>query len=539
MGYIREKSRVFIGRMGVCFATVLCAALLVVLLPAKDVFAYEEGTVTATSANIRASADTNSTALASVVQGNKLTIIESVTGTDGQVWYKVFIDADSQGYIRSDLVSTSGGSVPAATPAPDNSNTLNTDVSINMDGVEAVQPVGASVTKDNVRVRADSTTDSSIVTTVREDAVLTVHGTKPGSNSEVWYQVSFMVDGIEVNGYIRSDFVTLNGELLPIVEEPDVQPQQPETPVVDTTPQPSVTETKDFETKIIDGVWYLIDNKAGQNYPISALLGAAEENADALEVAQKKVSRQTGIIVFLSIIVIIAVLGITLLIFKLRDMLEDDGLDFKSAFLGKNDTGNRQRPTRPVGNNGRKPVTRPVGSRPTGETKGTRPAGAAQGSRPAGAAQGSRPAGAAQGSRPAGAAQGSRPAGATQGSRPAGAAQGSRPAGAAQGSRPAGATQGARPTGAGQGARPAGAGQGSRPTGTTQSTATEGARPATTRPSAPVYEGTLEKQARTDVETRKLEKETADTQSHRVRNFMTDDDEFEFEFLNWDGNEEN
>ena len=520
MGYIREKSRFFIGRMGVCLAGVLCVALLVILLPAKDVFAYEEGTVTASSANIRASADTSSTALASVVQGNKLTIIESVTGTDGQVWYKVFIDADSQGYIRSDLVSTSGGSVLAATPAPDNSPTLNTDVSINMDGVAAVQPVGASVTKDKVRVRADSTTDSSIVTTVREDAVLTVHGTKPGSNSEVWYQVSFMVDGVEVNGYIRSDFVTLNGELLPVVEEPDVQPQQPETPSVETPTQPDVTETKDFETTQIDGVWYLVDNKNAQSYPINAMLTAAEENADALEVAQKKVSRQTGIIVFLAIIVIVAVLGITLLIFKLRDMLEDDGLDFKSAFLGKNDADNRQRPTRPVGNNGRKPVTRPAGSRPAGTAQGARPTGAGQGARPAGTGQGSRPAGAGQGARPAGAGQGARPAGAGQGARPAGAGQGSRPAGAGQGSRPAGTTQG------------------SRPTGTTQSTATEGARPATTRPSAPVYEGTLEKQARTDVENRKLEKETADTQSHRVRNFMTDDDEFEFEFLNWDGNEE-
>ena len=41
------------------------------------------------------------------------------------------------------------------------------------------------------------------------------------------------------------------------------------------------------------------------------------------------------------------------------------------------------------------------------------------------------------------------------------------------------------------------------------------------------------------MENRKLEKETAVSQPHKVRNFMTDDDEFEFEFLNWDGNEEN
>lgn len=461
--------------MGAYLAGMVCVVLLV-LLSAKDVFAYEEGVVTASSANIRASADTGSTALASVVYGNKVSIIESVSGTDGKTWYKVFIDANSQGYIRADLISVSGGSIPAATPAPTATpgSTLNTNVTVNLDGVEAVQPVGASVKKDNVRVRADSSTDSSIVTTVRADAVLTVHGTKNGSNAEVWYQVSFLVDGTEVNGYIRSDFVTLNGEMVPVAEEPATEPQQPETPTEPAEPLPEtpVAELDDYSTQKIEGVWYLIDNIAGQNYPISALLTSAEENADALEIAQKKVSRQTGIIVFLSIVVIVAVLGITLLIFKLRDMMEDDGLDFKSAFLGQGDTESRQRSVRTAGNTARQPVTRPAGSRPERTGQRSTPTG----SRPERTGQRSVP-------------------------------TGSRPAGTDQRSVPAG----------------------NRP---------EGVRPATARPATPVTEGQVERQARTDVETRKLEKETAGEQTHKVRNFMTDDDEFEFEFLNWDGNED-
>lgn len=109
--------------------------------------------------------------------------------------------------------------------------------------------------------------------------------------------------------------------------------------------------------------------------------------------------------------------------------------------------------------------------------------------------QGQRPAG----TRPAGAPQGQRPAGAPQGQRPAGAPQGQRPAGAPQGQRPAGAPQGQRPAGAPQGQRPAGAPQGQRPAGAPQGQGTSGQKP---------------------------------------KNFMAEDDEFEFEFLNYEGEDE-
>lgn len=107
--------------------------------------------------------------------------------------------------------------------------------------------------------------------------------------------------------------------------------------------------------------------------------------------------------------------------------------------------------------------------------------------------QGQRP-GAPQ--RPAGAGQGQRPAGAPP-QRTPGAGQGKRPAGAPP-QRPAGAGQGQRPTGAPKGQRPAEAGQGQRPAG-----APQGQNPAKNQP----------------------------------KNFMADDDEFEFEFLNYDGDE--
>jgi len=89
------------------------------------------------------------------------------------------------------------------------------------------------------------------------------------------------------------------------------------------------------------------------------------------------------------------------------------------------------------------------------------------------------------------------------------------------------------------GARPAAGAQGSRPAGTVRP---DGARPVPRpqagRPASTADGSRLERQARADVEARNLERNTAGAQPKKPRNFMSDDDEFEFEFLNWDGDGE-
>ena len=493
MKYLGEKDRRRNCRIKAAVFGLLCIAVLA-LLPAKDVLAVE-GTVTASSANIRAGADPNSQILASVLNGDKLSIKEEVTGTDGNVWFYVFIDSDRLGYVRSDLVKKDDGSAPSATttftstttptptpattPTSNNNSQINLNAAVNRDGVEEVQPVSAAVNSTTpVRVRADSSTDADIVTTVKKDVVLTVHGKKIAGNGDLWYLVSFMVDNTEVNGYVHSNYVTLGGELLPV--EPEV-PADPEVPVEPAPTEPVVQEKDWYTMQKDDGTWFLVENATGNGTPIADMFTNWNKTADDLEAAQSKVSRQTAIIVILSILLVVLALGITLLIFKIKDMTEDDGLDMgqRTPVRRSND-----RPARPAGSAGASQA-RPAGSRPAG----TRPAGAA---RP----DGTRPA------QPAGA----RPASGTQGSRPSGAA---RP----DGTRPA---------------QPAGA----RPAAGTQA-GTAGSRPASSADG-----DSLERQARADVEARDLERNTAAAQPKKPRNFMSDDDEFEFEFLNWDGDGE-
>ena len=562
MGY--EKKTKYGNRMWLVLSALLCAFMLAAL-PARTVHAEKQVTVTASSANIRSSADAGSTAVASVLKGAKLSVIEETTGTDGKTWYKVWVDANTTGYIRADLAggsSTTTGNTTTTTTTT--TPTVNTNVTVNTDGVQAVQPVSASVTKDQVRVRADSSTSSSIVTTVKKDVVLTVSGTKAGSSSDTWYLVSFMAEGTSTNvtGYIRSDYIKLNGELTE-PEQPSTEPTTPDTPTEPDVEEP-VVETKTYDTVYENNAWYLVNNDEGKSYPIDQLITGAEKNADALVKAQKKLSGQTGALVVLAILLVLLALGITLLIFRVKDLLEETGEDLVSFLLGRDSGNNRMMgASRPVT---RRPESRgaererPTGTRPAGTSasgarpNGTRPTGAsASGARPSGTRPaGERPAG----TRPAGtSATGARPSGERpMGTRPAGtSATGARPSGERpMGTRPAGTSAtGARPSGERpMGTRPAGtSASGTRPSGEhpmstrPAGTSATGARPAGERPvrtgERPVSsEERVERQARRDVENRNLERNNADSKAWKSKNFMTDDDEFEFEFLNWDGEEE-
>lgn len=319
-----------------------CAAMLLVLAPVMNVNAQTEGTVTAGSANIRTTADAGSTIAASVLNGDKLTITDETTGVDGQIWYKVEYQPGKFGYVRSDLVTKTGE--VAGEGGANNAG----------GGITAVTPISASVTGNAVKVRSDASTSSSAVTTIGKDVVFTVSATKT-NGSETWYQVSFVNNGAEVNGFIRSDLVKLSGELqYPATDTPD-------TPADTTGDEPEKENTyASYEVTAVGETWYLIDNINGKKYPIQKMLEQAEENAEKLTVVQKTVSKQKGTIVFLIILILIIILGIVFLAFKVKDLLDDGAFEISA----------RKQQNNGRGKDGRSTNTRPAGARNAGTNAG-------------------------------------------------------------------------------------------------------------------------------------------------------------------------
>ena len=458
--------------------------------------------VTASSAKIRKTADSSSEVIGSAAKDKAISIKSQTKGADGYTWYEVYVDANTLGYIRSDLVNITDGSTPPSSSGTTTTTTTTTATPapvVNETPVEvtAVEPLSATVTGgQSVRVRSNASTTSQIVTTAENGMALTVTGQATGTDGKTWYQISFISNSVEVTGFIRSDYVALSGELQAPVEEQPVEEQPTdEQPAEDTQ-----TTSKDWDTQMQGDAWYLLDMAGQKQYKIEDLFNSlnqiTEINAQ-YETNQKKISSQKAVIIILVILLVAAVAAVTLLIFKIKDMND------ASYFSGvEEETARRRRADRPQGGrlqNGRPAPQggRPQGGRPQGSQKVMHEVGAER--RPA-----SRPTG--QGTRPDG-----RPA--PQGERPIG--QTVRPA-APQERRPA--PRGGRPVTPGQG-RPAP--QGGRPTAPQSERPAQQAGRPVARPTKPVPQS-----------------EGNQNPGWKSKNFMSDDDEFEFEFLNWDGDED-
>lgn len=209
-----------------------------------------QGTVIAKSAVIRAAADPNSEKLASVPSGKTIDIISKTSGTDNNTWYQVYVNSDTKGYIRSDLIrvangadipTTQGGAAASSTDVP--ATTANP--------VEARQ---VTVISNNTNIRKEASTSSESMAKANRGMSLTVVGEATGTDGKKWYQVTFSYNSEEKSGYVRSDLVTtdnvsndpatsqITGEENPgeqpaettPEEQPAEQPEQPaETPPAD------------------------------------------------------------------------------------------------------------------------------------------------------------------------------------------------------------------------------------------------------------------------------------------------------------------
>ena len=436
--------------------------------------------VTASSAKIRKSADSSSEVIGSASKDKTISIKSQTKGADGYTWYEVYVDANTLGYIRSDLVSITDGSTPSSssgTTTPTTTTTTTTTATpapaVNETPVEvtAVEPLSATVTGgQSVRVRSNASTTSQIVTTAENGMALTVTGQATGTDGKTWYQITFISNSIEVTGFIRSDYVALSGELQAPVEEQPAE-EQP----VEEQPEDTQTTSKDWDTQLQGDAWYLLDMAGQKQYKIEDLFNSIDQITEInaqFDTDQKKLKSQKAVIIVLVILLVFLAAAVTLLIFKIKDMM--DAADFSDA----EESVRRRRVDRPK----------------TGRPQGGRPAG--------------------QSSRPQGSQKVMHEVGAER--RPTG--QGQRSV-TGQQTRPTG--QGARPM-AGQQARPAG--QGARPAG-------QGARPVAPQSQRPVA-------PQVDRPTRPVQKEGNQDPGWKSKNFMSDDDEFEFEFLNWDGDEE-
>ena len=295
--------------------------------------------VIANSGKIRANADTGSDTLGSVKKGDTLDVIASKTDGNGYTWYKVHIDSEKTGYIRSDLVTIDGtvspeesGNENTTTTTSESggnktvvgsNNSTETEKKENKTEVAVVNvgetDVATAKTTDIVRVRKGAGTKFDVVGQAKNNTEVTVSGVAADSDGKNWYQVSFNEGNKTINGFIREDFLEVLSRVeAPVVEEPVIEEPVVEEPVV---------ENQDYYLKYMQNDagemdWYLFNNIEGTSQSLTQILGVIEQvKNNELQEAQQ-VSTMRMIIIALAVVMVVLLVAVTILIFKLRDAYE-------------------------------------------------------------------------------------------------------------------------------------------------------------------------------------------------------------------------
>lgn len=234
-------------------------------------------TVTVASAKIRASADPASQQLGSAKQGGTVSIVGQTTGTDGKTWYQVFVDANTKGFIRADLVNVTGSGTinQVSSDASAAASTTTTTATATDTQVSATDKKSGTVQTNNVRIRKGASTTADVVATANRGMVVTVTGEAAGDDGKTWYQISFTYNSKEITGFIRSDLVTfdalpadsaqttINGTT-ETPEEPATETTTEETtePVTEEQPQEQESstsnDTQDMILMNVDDVPYIL-----------------------------------------------------------------------------------------------------------------------------------------------------------------------------------------------------------------------------------------------------------------------------------------
>ncbi|MCR4755642.1 MAG: SH3 domain-containing protein [Lachnospiraceae bacterium] len=306
-------------------------------------------TVTDGPCRIRSDASTTSEAISSVDNGKKLDVLGEVTASDGYTWYKVKVEGDKTGYIRADLVSTPDGSVSSSdsssktetkkeeTKTETKKEETKTETkkeetkkeetkSEPEPAAEVVESdaVTGSVSADSVTVRSNASTKSDKKASAGNGQEVTITGEATGSDGKTWYQVSYEDNGKSIEGFIRSDFLTVTATKAD--QEAEEEPVEEEVPEVPETPAVS----NDYEVKYeanSEGIeeWFLYDHINGTKQSINNIHDVMQQSLNPVVDDRGEVKTMKIIIIVMAVIMLLLIAAVAILLFRLRDSYEDFG----------------------------------------------------------------------------------------------------------------------------------------------------------------------------------------------------------------------
>lgn len=162
-------------------------------------------TITGSAVNVRSGPDTSYSRIDSVSSGNSYTVLDSVTDSNGTVWYKISL-GNQTGYVISTYctVTTVTADTPTSAIASSATTVATKSTSATTDNKDIVMITGSVVS-----VRQSAAASGKRVAVVRRGETYTLISSSTDSSGKKWYKIS--VNGVQ--GYVCSDHAELTASI--------------------------------------------------------------------------------------------------------------------------------------------------------------------------------------------------------------------------------------------------------------------------------------------------------------------------------------
>lgn len=163
-----------------------------ILFTSKNVRAASTGTVTTSSLNVRSSASTTSTIVATLNKGTTVTIDKTIKDTKGSTWYYIQTKISSntvRGYVNSSYIKTAASSTTAASASFVPTTGVVNETYLNIRAKASASAAKLGVAKKNQKV------------TVLEKTLI---------GSTTWYKITVFINSKSVTGYVNGKYITLD-----------------------------------------------------------------------------------------------------------------------------------------------------------------------------------------------------------------------------------------------------------------------------------------------------------------------------------------
>ncbi|MDR0963476.1 MAG: SH3 domain-containing protein [Clostridium sp.] len=273
--------------------------------------------------NIREGAGLDYERIGSASTDSVVTIAGQAKDSSGTTWYQIFKDANTLGFVRSDYIKDVTGTIPDVSGDPSSTTPSNPGDPSTTEIVD-LNPVAATAKQDDARVRENPTGTSDLIGTVGSDQELTVTGKATGTDGYIWYRITYEDSEVTQTGFVRSDFLTL-------AEEPTIATGEPTTPGTEPEPNQPTTPMVEYELAIQadpegEEHLYLLDYANGSKYKVNDLLTSMEQNKknyEQLTINASTVAGQKIAIIILVTICCLLVAVIVYMIYHLHELKDD------------------------------------------------------------------------------------------------------------------------------------------------------------------------------------------------------------------------